>query len=202
MIRPSCPTTAVDSVCVMLPVSACDVTPKNLATSSTCADVPVASVHCSKRLRSFRTDFTVSAENRGRVEFRVECDAEQRHAAADAFLVSAAPDRFEVPDHQRAEVRQRAARIYKGDDQDPAGEVPHRDRAGRPDRAARTAEDHTGDRPARGRTTPASAAASRGDRHVFEPAPALRHDQSGRDTVPSRTAGARRRPRTAWSWPA
>ena len=129
MIRPSCPTTAVESVCVTCPPSARAVTPKNCATSSTCAGVPVASVQLIEAVGALQDGFAVGPENGRRVEGRVEGHAQQRQAAADAFLVRAPPDRFEVPDHQRAEVRQRAACIDEGDHQDATGKPLKRHRA-------------------------------------------------------------------------
>ena len=45
MIRPSCPRTAVAKVWVTVPFTFWCLTPKSEATPSTCAGVPVASVH-------------------------------------------------------------------------------------------------------------------------------------------------------------
>ena len=128
--------------------------------------------------------FAVGPENGRRVEGRVEGHAQQRQAAADAFLVRAPPDGFEVPDHQRAEVRQRAACIDEGDHQDAAGKPLKRHRAIALIAKLEGRHDHPGDGPARHRRSRSDAAARGGDPHVLEPAAARRDDQRRRDAVP------------------
>ena len=128
MIRPSWPTTAVVSVWVTSPASlARRRRRRSAATSSICAGGAGRKRPMVEAVGALQHRFAVSPEDGGRVERGIEGHAEQRQRGRRCLASSARRlTRFEVPDHQRAEVRQRAARIDEGHDQDAAGEVPHR----------------------------------------------------------------------------
>ena len=155
------------------------------------AAVPVASVHWSKRFGPFSTDSPYARSTAGvsNAGSRVTPSSARRPPKPSSF--ARRRTLFEVPDHQRTEIRQRAARVDEGDDQDPAGEVAQRQRRCRPDRPAESRARPLPASPGRGRAPHrASAPRRRGDLHVLEPAAVSLTTSVATIRSPSRTAGA------------